>query len=307
MTNEELALQYQAGDAAAFDALATQNRGVIHRCAWRLWVMLGADMNPLGMAYEDAAQTALLGLYGAAMAYDPAKSYKLLAYLWRQSLLAFRQQYRGHRNDAMKEAISGDEELGEDNDTTLLDLVPDEAAAQAFEDSEGAMFAHEFQAEVLGALAGINARRAEVFRLHHIQGIPQTEIAKRYGITGQRVSKLIQEAMRQLRANDRIQGFMEEYIAERAYMGTGLSAFVEHGGSSQERTVERAEERFDRWQAAYREQQEAQRECVRQAMFAELDEKERQRKEQDRLRHVEFMASYERIMQRIRGQDCAAV
>ena len=136
LTNEELALQVQAENPAAFDELAQQSRRVIHRCAWRLWLTVGGDMNPLGAEYDDMAQIALMGLYGACLAYDPAKGFRLLSYLWRQMQTAFRDQYRDHRNDALKEAVSGDVPIGEDNDATRLDTIVDDSAAAAFEDSE---------------------------------------------------------------------------------------------------------------------------------------------------------------------------
>jgi hypothetical protein len=60
MTNEELALQVQAGDAAAYELLAGQNKGILHRQAWRLWCALAKENNVYGMEFADMEQLAMM-------------------------------------------------------------------------------------------------------------------------------------------------------------------------------------------------------------------------------------------------------
>ena len=80
LTNEELALQVQQGEPGALDALLQRNGGVLRRVAWRLYYSIGAGENHYGFDYEDCKQIAFMGLHGAAMAYDNAKSFTLLGH-----------------------------------------------------------------------------------------------------------------------------------------------------------------------------------------------------------------------------------
>ena len=137
MDNEELALRVQRGNAAALEQLTLRNTGLLRTTAYRLYMADGGPDNTYGVELSDCEQFAFLGLHGAAMTYDPAKGYKLSSYLWRQTLHAFQRFYGRGSADAIRRARSLDEPLpGEQEGIVLLEAVPDDGAAAAFEASE---------------------------------------------------------------------------------------------------------------------------------------------------------------------------
>ena len=247
MTNEEMALQVQAGDGAVFDELTRQNRGVIHKCAWRLWLTVGGDMNPLGAEYDDMVQFALLGLYGACLAYDQEKDFKLLSYLWRQMLTALRDQYRDHRNDAFRTAISCDDELNSEDSAgyTLLSTLPSEQAAQAFADSEEGQYQQQSRAALERALDELPENQATAIRQNYFEGQGLRAIGGQFGLSTERARQIVNRGIKTLRRSKQLDEYRamyrQEYTEAKAYQGTGYRAFRAKRGSSVERLVERLE------------------------------------------------------------------
>lgn len=246
VTNEELAMQAQAGDGAAFEELARRNKGVIHKNAWKLWTAIGSDCNPLGAEYEDMAQIALLGLYGACMAYDPAKGFRLLSYLWRQMQSAFNGQYRQHRNDVLKEAIRADEDLSTGDDLTLMDMIPCEQAAQAFEDSEEELWRQQARHDLERAIDGLAPQPAAAVRQRYFEGRELRPIGDYLGISTERARQLVQRGLQGLRRDKRLMNgyrdqFTAEYVEAKAYRSTGAGAFRNKRASSVELLTEKLE------------------------------------------------------------------
>ena len=226
MTNEELALQVQAGNGAAFDELTRQNRGMIHRCAMKLYATVGGDRNPLGAEYDDMVQIAPLGLYGACMAYDPEKGFKLLSYLWRQMMGVFRDQYRPYRNDVMKEALCGDEINPDGGEGyTLLDSMPDEQAQRALDDVEGAIYQQQSRAALERALDELpQERTANAIRQNYFEGQGLKAVGKQLGVSTERARQIIQRGIATLCQSKQLDEYRalyaQEYTEAKAYRGT---------------------------------------------------------------------------------------
>ena len=243
MTNEELALQVQAGDAAAFEQLVAQNRGILHRHAWRLWCVLGQEENVYSMELADVQQLALMGLHGAAMDYDQGKGFMLTSYLRRQLLRAFRDIYGRQRNDPLNTADSTDKDLGEDGGGfTLLDTVPDAGAQEAMQAGEEGDFQLYTRGLLDSALAELPQAHGDAVRLHYLEGITLAALALEYGVSGAAVGQRIQCGLQGLREYPLLQEYREEYLSAKAYQGTGLRAFKERGASCVEALAEKREE-----------------------------------------------------------------
>ena len=77
LTDEELALRFQAGDAGAMEALIQRYRRFA-RAKTRTYFLVGADC-------EDVEQEGLIGLYKAARDFrvDRLSSFRAFAELWR--------------------------------------------------------------------------------------------------------------------------------------------------------------------------------------------------------------------------------
>jgi len=242
MLNEKLALLVQAGDAAALDEVTRQNSGMLCRMAYRLYMAHGGAENPYGMELEDAAQISFMGLYGACMAYDPAKGFKLLAYLRRQTQRAFRDLYYSQGNDTLLWADSLDKPLpGEFDDLTQQDALPDESARQAFEDCDEAIYWQQAGGAIDTALAALPARQAATLRMKYVEGQYLEAIGEQQGRSFQSVRDDINRALRKLRRNGTLWEYYSGYITARAYRATGLSAWRERCGSHMELLIERAD------------------------------------------------------------------
>jgi RNA polymerase sigma factor (sigma-70 family) len=184
MTNEELALQVQAGSAAALEELYLQSNGLLCKCAHKLFFGAGGAENHFGMEYADAQQIAFLGLYGAAMAYDENKGFKFNSYLWRQTQRAFRAMYYGQGKDPLRTAKSGDEDLaGDTEDLCLWDTVPDESAAADFENCEYSMWVKQAGEDLAAALASLPAEQSEAIHTHFVERVPVFKLAMKQGCT----------------------------------------------------------------------------------------------------------------------------
>ena len=242
MTNEELALLVQEGSAVALDELTRQNKGMMHRTAYRLYLAQGGTENPYGMELEDAAQIAFMGLYGAAMAYRADSGYKVLAYLWLQTRRAFRDMYYPQRKDPMQSAYSLDEPLTEDSESfSLLNALPDDSAREAFEDCDEAMYWRQVHAVIDNALGALTAKQGEALRMKFFEGQQLASIGKHQGRAHQAVGADIRKALYQLRRAHALRQYYSGYIRDRAYRATGYAAWREHCGSHMELLIERAD------------------------------------------------------------------
>jgi RNA polymerase sigma factor (sigma-70 family) len=243
LTNEELALKFQAGDGGAFNDLAVQNKGLVRILAARLWQSLGGDANTFGMEFDDCLQLASMGLYGAAVAYDQGKGFKFTAYIKRQMYTAFRDLYGRQAKDVIATAISGDEEIGENNDTTRLDLVADDSTAAAFEDGEDTDYWRQVRGVIDKAVAALPARQKEAVRGYYLEGETQTAIAARQGLGKERVRQNIGKGLEALQRKRRLQGIARELWGAKVYRNTGAAAFRTRQGSNPELLLEWVEER----------------------------------------------------------------
>ena len=250
MSNEDLALQVQSGNAHALDELTRQNGGILTRVAWKLYYAHGGQENTLGLELDDCQQIAFLGLYNAALAYDPAKGFKLLSYLGFQTRRAFREMYYKQGKDALPHARSGDAAISEDMDETeLWEAVPDPQAREAFDQGEECECLRQLQESVHAALDALPAHQAESVRMVYLHGLERRQAAERKGISAQAVRGHIDCAFRTLRRCRELREYAREAERRRelrcaaAYRGTGWGAYLANQASVQERVTEWQERR----------------------------------------------------------------
>lgn len=110
---------------------------------------------------------------------------------------------------AAREAASLDTPVGEDGDTTVLDLVGDDGVADAVDIVENDALA----AEIRAVVRSLPEREARIitWRYGLEDGRPRTlqEVAERIGLTRERVRQLEKAALAQLRTPERCQPLLE--------------------------------------------------------------------------------------------------
>ena len=79
MTNEELCLRYQAGDAGAAEELISRNMGLIRSIAIRY----AHDYQNVRMDADDYTQEGAVALLRATSQYDPSREVQFLTYAGR--------------------------------------------------------------------------------------------------------------------------------------------------------------------------------------------------------------------------------
>ena len=88
-----------------------------------------------------------------------------------------------------------------------------------------------------GEVAQLDEKHSNIIlkRFKHNQTLK--EIADSIGITAEGARRLQNHALQKLRRSDKIRMYAEDYIAAKAYQGTGLSTFLSSGTSVTERTA----------------------------------------------------------------------
>ena len=248
MTNEELVAQAKAGDLAALGMLWEQNQGLLAIMLRRLTANQDSRerMVSAGVTFDDLMQESYFAIEKAARQYDSARGSKFTACLTYAVMNTFftaigMRTARG-RKDLLSRADSLDRPVSEDEPgrITFGDTVPDEAAAQPFEDVEEKLWIQQLHAVLDECLDTIPKEEAYAIRARYYHGQTQGRTAAVLGCTGSYVGQLENHGLRKLRSpynRHRLTQYREEIITRHATRGTGFSAWA-HYGSAPERIVE---------------------------------------------------------------------
>lgn len=231
MTNEEMTIRIQAGEGELLGPLWEQNRGLLYRLA-RRYEGIGRRN---GLDYDDLMQCAFLALSRAVEGFQEAKGYKLTAYLPHSMRLVLREYTNidGREECPIMDSLNRpiDQEGGESAE--LGDLVPDPAAAQAFEDAEERAYIRQLHDDLEGCLDQIDPEPAQVIRGKYWDGVALTPPQKKAEAKG----------MRQLRrptVRCRLNQYREEILSHHWFHGN-FSSFVHAQASSVELAAEKLE------------------------------------------------------------------
>lgn len=246
-TNEQLAALAKDGDRQALATLWAQNKGLLHILCRRYASRFAWRAAAAGVTWEDIQQEGYFMICTAVRLYDPARGAQfasLLPYIVRnhlQELLGVRTQRA--RNDPLSKAASLDEPLDAEDEAgaTRADLVPDPAAAAAFESAEQALFIRKLRADLEHALAKLDPRQADALRGKYFIGYTLRQLAESMGVSQERARQLQTKGLAAMRRRVReLRPYLDEIRTTHAYRGTGFGAW-KNGGSVEERTAERLE------------------------------------------------------------------
>ena len=246
-TNEQLAARAKQGDGQALAALWAQNKGLLHILCRRYASRFAWRAAAAGVTWEDIQQEGYFIICETARLYDldrGAQFTALLGYVARNHLygvLGIRTQQA--QNEPLSKAVSLDEPLDTEDEAgaTRADLVPDPAAAAAFEDAERALFIQQLHADLERALAKLDPRQADALRGKYYMGYTLQQLAESMGCTPDRAKALQAQGLAAMRRHiTQLRPYLDEIRTTHAYRGTGFGAW-KNGGSVEERTAERLE------------------------------------------------------------------
>lgn len=262
--NNMLAQLAKHGNNAALAQLWEINRPVLHTMFWRWYDRNRSIADAAGLTLEDFEQEGFFAVKQAAEYHDPEKGSFLTAlqYFVKHQIRAV--TIGGHGRymtteegktvripaNPLNRAVSLDEQLpGEDDDRSLVDVVPDPAAAQAFERVERDIYTEQLRAALDKALAMLPEQQQEVIRGRFLEKLTLKQAGECVGVSGSRAAQIEDQGLRAMRRIASLRRFYGEDLLSRAYRGTGFGAWA-HGGSVEERLVERHEEKERRLAAA---------------------------------------------------------
>ena len=187
-----------------------------------------------GVTADDLYQSGFLALVAAAETHDPEKGKFITWYGW-------------HLKKAFADAIGRnpldlssplDAPIPGTDDLTTADTLDDPTAEQAFDDAEESIWREKLHDDLEKAMQTLPERQADVLRRRYYLGQSLAEAGAGLGITKGVARTAETNGLRTLRR--KLPGYREQVIAHSAYYGTGFQAW-KHGGSVEERTVERLE------------------------------------------------------------------
>lgn len=241
-TNEQLALACQAGDQQAIAQLWEQTKALI--CSWCYhYYERGRDRcAACGVELADLQQEGFLALLDAVQAFRPDREYKFTS--WLKFPLKNRCNALLGKRGAPR-LLNGcgslDETIGEDEDTSWLDMIADPNAAEGFESAEEQEYTRQLHEALQEAMDTLQEQHRDILQWRYYDGLTLQQCGERMQCTPEYIRQLNKQAiyrMRKGQAMKILNRFLDE--SSRAYMGTGLQAW-KNGGSVQERMAERVE------------------------------------------------------------------
>lgn len=249
MSNEEMALQIQQGETALYAELWQRNRPLLLKLADACFFKNRELLTRYGLEREDLQQVAFLALVFAVNRYRPENGYKLTSYFdisfKRELAAAFCGGERKSKTDALNMSGDLDEPVAEDSDTTLGELLPDEAAEQAFEDVDQADYDRQTAAVLWGCVNELPEPCRGILQKRYRDALSWGDIAEQAGIESKTAVAISRTSCIKLKRNIKIRrAFPERYHVRLS--GAGAETFFHTGASIVERTVEWWEQ-LDEW------------------------------------------------------------
>lgn len=241
-TNEQLALDCQAGDRQAIAQLWEQTKALI--CSWCYhYYERGRDRcAACGVELADLQQEGFLALLDAVQAFRPEQEYKFTS--WLKFPLKNRcNALLGKRGAPrlLNECGSLDETMGEEEDTSRFDMIVDPNAGEEFENVEEREYTRQLHEALAEAMDTLQEKHQYILQWRYYDGLTLQQCGERLHCSAEYTRQLNRQALTRMRSGQSmriLRRFLDE--TSRAYTGTGFEAW-KNGGSVQERIAERVE------------------------------------------------------------------
>lgn len=245
MTNEEMAVEIRAGRMGYGKLWEGVQRFVRQQAVIFFYRCEGRCLH-CGVELEDLMQCGFLALHDAVEAFDPARGYKLLAWIKYPLKCRFKEacNLRTTRRDPLDDCTSLDNPLDDETDDTIGDTVPDERAADEFASAEERLFNDQLHNALETSMHDLNERQAEVVRRRYWNRDKLEAIAADGKISPGRVRQIEIKALHQIRTGSHVtvlRSFMDELCSAYAWRGTGFQSWKHSMASSVERAAEKLE------------------------------------------------------------------
>ena len=197
MTNEELVALIQSGERDRLPELWAQ----VERFVWKQtvrWVAALGDLN--GVTADDLHQAGYIAMLEAVDSYREEKGKTFVGWFVYYLKTAFAETYGlRHKPDPLRTAIRFEATIGEADDLTVGDSIPDPAAEREITAIAERDRAQRLHAALEKTMAALPQTEREVLQARYYQGLTLQEIAKERGVGWQRVQQIEAKALRTLR------------------------------------------------------------------------------------------------------------
>ena len=247
-SNEELAERIKNGETDLYGDLWKQTKRLFFKTACTYFRFYKEQCAASGVTLDDLQQVSFFALHDSVEAYKPERGYKLTAYFRFNTRNRFAELvgYRTKRRDPLNECDSLDNPLDDDDadSAAVVDMVPDDTAAQAFLDAEDRTFQKELHAALDHAMQkSLDHAQQSIFDEIYYNGRTISEVARDHGLAESKVRSEHLKGLRKLLIqNPRLKEYAEHFITVHAYDWTGLQSFRSNQGSSQEIIIDRLDQ-----------------------------------------------------------------
>lgn len=197
MTNEQLAEFIKQGGADDLKpALWDRVKHLMFKLAGQYYSSYEERFTACGAELADFRQECYPAFIKALEAYSPEKGYAFTSYLEYHIRNADREN-----NKPLDNCTSLDKPLdtGDSKELCLADIIPDSNSQEGFEQALQTI-ADEHTREVLHkALDRLDKPLRDVIVLYYFEDMTQEQIAKREGVSGERIRQRKAKALRKLR------------------------------------------------------------------------------------------------------------
>ena len=204
MTNEELAIQIQAGNTQYYSELWQNVRNLMHKILRNKLLRLKL---PNYLTSEDMEQELYFALCNAVQAFDDTKPYKFNSYLEYHIMNAIRSVLP---SKPLQEH-SYNQTTGEDESTELIEFIVDDTAAEKLHNLE----LTDIQTQTRQAVAELPYNERKAITLYYFNDLKYKQVGKIMGIDEAKAKKRVQKGLHILRQNKAIRNIYGEF--ERHY------------------------------------------------------------------------------------------
>lgn len=241
-TNEQLAIACQAGDRQAVAQLWERTKVLICSWCYRYYERGRDRCAACGVELADLQQEGFLAMLDAVQAFEPAREYKFIT--WLKFPLKNRcNALLGKRGAPrlLNECGSLDETIGEDGDTSQLDMIADPNAGKEFESVEEREYTRQLHEALEEAMDTLQKKHRDILQWRYYDGQTLQQCGERLHCTPEYTRQLNLQALTRMRGGQPMR-ILCRFLCDtsRAYTGTGFQAW-KNGGSIQERIAERVE------------------------------------------------------------------
>lgn len=248
MTNEELAIKIKGGSTDLIADLWTQTEKIIRLKANHYFIQYQALCLRRGVSVEDLYQVGFFALLGAIEAYEPESEYVFNTYLKYPYMNEVRRLLgkKTSKKDALDSAKSFDApaivSFKDDEETLLLDLIPDLSAEEAYKNIIDEDYRISLKNALDKALASLPQKREAIVRARYYKGLNLQALAERFDLSNTSVSAILRRSLEALSRRSELKSMRDEIISRFEYT-SGFITWKKTGMSPQERIVVKLEEK----------------------------------------------------------------